>query len=102
MQFFSALLIERGELCNYWRPGKAAGALYGMGAGVAVVVPSNGVRWAADRESGKRREAGCLHVRYVSTVSGPRADTELYPLYLDSQSVSQYVCIVSHCIWTGG
>ena len=29
--------------------------------------------------------------RYVSTVSGPRADTELYPLYLDRDTVIQYV-----------
>ena len=32
-----------------------------------------------------------LDVRYVSTVSGPRADTELYPLYLDRDTVIQYV-----------
>ena len=38
-----------------------------------------------------------LHVRYVSTVSGPRADTELYPLYLDRDTVIQYVLYLIVC-----
>ena len=57
-----------------------------------------GARLGVSRRSWKhvwgtdwRVRAAALHVRYVSTVSGPRADTELYPLYLDRDTVIQYV-----------